>query len=232
MYRILICDDEKDIVKALKIYLQNEEYEFAEAYDGYEAVGIMQSQDIQLVLMDIMMPNMDGLEAMRQIRGFSNVPIILLTAKGEDIDKIMGLNAGADDYITKPFNPMEVRARVKSQLRRYTVLGSNAQVSKSLKIGGIELDDLGRIVYLDGDQINLTPIEYDMLKLFMENPGRIFSPGDIYKQVWKDVPIGSEGTIAVHIRHLREKIEINPAEPRYLKVVWGQGYRMETGGNA
>ncbi|MDE5892916.1 MAG: response regulator transcription factor [Acetatifactor sp.] len=229
MYHILLCDDEEDIVNALEIYLNQPDYCFYKAYDGQKALEIARERELQLILMDVMMPRMDGLEAMNQIRQFSNVPIILLTAKGEDIDKIQGLNAGADDYITKPFNPMEVCARVRSQLRRYLQLGSGSQQKGILKIGGIQLDDVGKKVMLDGEEASLTPTEYEILKLLMENPGKVFSPAEIYRHVWKDQPIGSESTVAVHIRHLREKVEINPADPRYLKVVWGQGYKMDGG---
>ncbi|MBQ6695486.1 MAG: response regulator transcription factor [Lachnospiraceae bacterium] len=229
MYNILLCDDEKDIVNALKIYLADSNYHFFEAYNGQEALKIIKEQEIHLILLDIMMPVMDGMQAMVKIREQSNVPIILLTAKSEDTDKILGLNIGADDYITKPFNPMEVSARVKSQLRRYMQLGSGIHQDSVLTIGGVELNDVKKEVTLDGEQVNLTPTEYDILKLLMENPGKVFSPKEIYEKVWKDLPYGSEGTVAVHIRHLREKIEINPAEPRYLKVVWGQGYKMEKG---
>jgi len=229
MYKILICDDEKDIVNALNIYLADSNYTFFEASDGAEAVKIVKENPIHLVLMDIMMPQMDGIEAMVRIREFSNVPVILLTAKSEDSDKILGLNVGADDYITKPFQPMEVCARVRSQLRRYMQLGSGVSKESTLVIGGIELNDDTKQVSLDGEQVNLTPTEYAILKLFMEHPGRVFSPKEIYEKVWNDLAYGSEGTVAVHIRHLREKIEINPAEPRYLKVVWGQGYKIEKG---
>lgn len=230
MYHILLCDDEKDIVNALEIYLSQPDYCFHKAYDGQEALQIAGNQELQLILMDVMMPRMDGLEAMERIRQFSNVPVILLTAKGEDLDKVQGLNAGADDYITKPFNPMEVSARVRSQLRRYMQLGSGGQQKGIFRMGGIELDDVRKAVLLDGEEVSLTPTEYEILKLLMEYPGQVFSPAEIYQQVWKDQPIGSEGTVAVHIRHLREKVEINPAEPRYLKVVWGQGYKMEGDG--
>lgn len=229
MYHILICDDEKDIVNALKIYLADSNYTFFEANNGAEAVKMVKENTIHLVLMDIMMPEMDGIEAMVRIREFSNVPVILLTAKSEDSDKILGLNVGADDYITKPFQPMEVCARVRSQLRRYMQLGSGVTKESTLIIGGIELNDDTKQVSLDGEQVNLTPTEYAILKLFMEHPGRVFSPKEIYEKVWNDLAYGSEGTVAVHIRHLREKIEINPAEPRYLKVVWGQGYKIEKG---
>jgi DNA-binding response OmpR family regulator len=194
-----------------------------------QAVKIVKDENIHLVLLDIMMPQMDGIEALVKIREFSNVPVIFLTAKGEDTDKILGLNVGADDYVSKPFNPMEVCARVRSQLRRYMQLGSGVSKESLLVIGGIELNDDTKQVTLDGEQINLTPTEFAILRLFMEHPGRVFSPKEIYEKVWNDLAYGSEGTVAVHIRHLREKIEINPAEPRYLKVVWGQGYKIEKG---
>ncbi|NLC43052.1 MAG: response regulator transcription factor [Clostridiales bacterium] len=229
MYNILICDDEKDIVSALKIYLSSESYNTYEAYTGKEALQVIKNKDIHLILMDIMMPEMDGITAMVKIRENNNIPIILLTAKGEDTDKVLGLNIGADDYITKPFNPVEVLARVKSQLRRYMHLGGGVVKSPNLCIGGIELDDKAKNVTLDGEAINLTPTEYDILKLLMENPGEVFSPKSIYNRVWEENCYGSESTVAVHIRHLREKLEINPAEPRYLKVVWGQGYKIERG---
>lgn len=228
MYNILICDDERDIVNALKIYLNDASYTLFEAFNGEEAVQVVKEQDIHLVLMDIMMPQMDGIEAMVKIREDSNVPVILLTAKSEDSDKILGLTVGADDYITKPFNPVEVSARVKSQLRRYMQLGAGKQQqTKLLKCGGIELDDAQKKVTLDGEEVALTPTEYDILKLLLENQGQVFSPKEIYKRIWNDLPYGSENTVAVHIRHIREKLEINPAEPRYLKVVWGQGYKCE-----
>lgn len=227
MYNILICDDERDIVNALKIYLHDENYTLFEAFDGMEALKIIQNHDIHLVLLDIMMPEMDGIEAMVKIRERSNVPIILLTAKSEDSDKVLGLTVGADDYITKPFNPVEVAARVKSQLRRYMQLGAGKIKDSVLKCGGIEMDDVEKKVLLDGEEVSLTPTEYDILKLLMRNPGRVFSPREIYQKIWNDVPYGSENTVAVHIRHIREKLEYNPAEPRYLKVVWGQGYKCE-----
>ncbi len=227
MYNILICDDEADIVNALKIYLHNENYRLYEAFNGKEALKCIAENDIHLVLLDVMMPEMDGIYATVEIRRISNVPIILLTAKSEDSDKILGLNMGADDYITKPFNPVEVSARVRSQLRRYMQLGAGAVKPDVVKIGGIELDDKEKSVTLDGEPVSLTPTEYDILKLLMQNPGQVFSPREIYQRIWNDLPYGSENTVAVHIRHLREKIEINPADPRYLKVVWGQGYKME-----
>lgn len=229
MYNILICDDEKDIVNALKIYLYDSDYKLFEAYDGEEALQVIDKNEIHLVLMDIMMPNMDGISAMVKIREKSNVPVILLTAKGEDSDKVLGLTVGADDYITKPFNPVEVAARVKSQLRRYMQLGGGNVRTEVLKVGGIWLDDKEKSVTLDGEPVSLTPTEYDILKLLMQNPGQVFAPREIYTRIWNDLPYGSENTVAVHIRHLREKLEINPAEPRYLKVVWGQGYKIEKG---
>lgn len=228
MYNILICDDEKDIVSALKIYLTAEDYQIYEAYNGKEALEVFSREEIHLVIMDIMMPEMDGITAMAKLRENSNVPVILLTAKSEDTDKVLGLNIGADDYVTKPFNPLELQARVKSQLRRYMQLGSKA-VKKEyevLSIGGIELDDRTKEVTLDGERVSLTPTEYDILKLLMENPGSVYSPAQIYAAVWKDNPYGTENTVAVHIRHLREKLEYNSAEPRYLKSVWGRGYKM------
>lgn len=231
MYNILICDDEKDIVSALKIYLESEGYSTVCAYNGAQAVEAVSQNDIQLVIMDIMMPVMDGISAMIKIREISNVPVILLTAKSEDTDKILGLNVGADDYITKPFNPVEMIARVKSQLRRYMQLGCSSPADtkdKSLIVsGGITIDDKAKDVFIDGEKIFLTPTEYDILKLMMTRHGEVISPADIYRSVWNAPAIGTESTVAVHIRHLREKIEINPAEPRYIKVVWGQGYKFE-----
>ena len=223
MYNVLVCDDEKDIVSALKIYLASEGYQVFEAYNGREALDVMNRETVHLVLMDIMMPEMDGIQAMVKIREISNVPVILLTAKSEDTDKILGLTVGADDYITKPFNPVELQARVKSQIRRYMLLGSgNQQMEAKFSIGGIEMDDRAKEVTLDGEIVNLTRTEYDILKLLMEHPGEVYSPNQIYESVWKEDAFGTENTVAVHIRHLREKIEYNPAEPRYLKGVWGR----------
>ncbi len=227
MYRILICDDERDIVSALKIYLTSEGYETAEAYDGQQALDVLAKEEIHLVLMDIMMPSMDGITAMTRLRECSNLPVILITAKGEDSDKILGLNIGADDYITKPFNPVEVLARVRSQLRRYMQLGGGQVKQTQLCIGNIVLDDLSKQVLRDGEAVNLTPTEYNILHLLMSHPRQVFSPAEIYERVWHETPMGFENTVAVHIRHLREKLEIDPAEPRYLKVVWGRGYKME-----
>lgn len=229
MYNILICDDEKDIVEALAIYLSGEGYKIYKAYNGMEALEMVTRETIHLLLLDIMMPKMDGITAMAKIRAVSNIPVILLTAKSEDMDKVLGLNVGADDYVTKPFNPVELIARVKAQLRRYMTLGSGIveATPDKLVLGGIELDDKAKSVMADGEPVSLTPTEFQILKLFMENPGKVFAPKDIYRKVWEDAPLGSEGTVAVHIRHLREKIEIDPSDPRHLKVVWGQGYKME-----
>ena len=227
MYRILICDDEKDIVAALKIYLEAEGYETLCAYDGQEALETLRANEVHLVLMDIMMPEMDGLSAMVKLRELSNVPVILLTARGEDTDKVLGLNVGADDYITKPFNPVEMLARVRSQLRRYMQLGGGQQKESVLRIGGVELDDKAKQVAVDGESVALTPREFEILKLLMQHPGEVFAPKAIYRRVWDEEPYGAESTVAVHIRHLREKIEISPAEPRYIKAVWGQGYKFD-----
>ena len=227
MYNILVCDDERDIVSALDIYLTSDGYRVFKAYNGKEALEYIRTENIHLVLMDIMMPEMDGIQTMVKIRELSNVPVILLTAKSEDTDKVLGLMVGADDYITKPFNPVEMQARVKSQLRRYMQLGSGNDTGSKLVTGGIELDDKSKEVTLDGEKVNLTRTEYDILKLLMEHPGQVYSPNEIYEKVWKDNPYATENTVAVHIRHLREKVEYNPAEPRYLKVVWGRGYKME-----
>ena len=227
MYNILICDDEKDIVNALKIYLANDEYQLFSAYNGEEALKVIRENDIHLVLLDIMMPVMDGMSAMEAIRQEYNMPIILISAKSEDVDKILGLNMGADDYITKPFNPVEIQARVHSHLRRYTKLGGKVETSDRITIGRITLDMKSRTVTCDDEEVALTPTEFEILKLLMSNPGTVFSPKEIYKRVWNELPYGGENTVVVHIRHLREKLEINPAEPRYLKVVWGHGYKME-----
>lgn len=228
MYNILVCDDEKDIVAALKIYLTTEGYGVIEAYNGKEALEKLAENEVHLVLLDIMMPEMDGISTMVEIRRVSNVPVILLTAKSEDTDKVLGLNVGADDYITKPFNVVEMLARVRSQLRRYMQLGGSGGASPAtFVIGSVSLDDKRKKVAIDGEEVYLTPTEYDILKLFMQSPDQVFSPREIYQRVWEDEPFGAESTVAVHIRHLREKIEINPAEPRYIKAVWGQGYKFE-----
>ena len=230
MYTVLICDDQPDIVNALKIYLTPEGYKIRTAVSGAEALEIAKNEEIHLILLDVMMPQMDGITTTAKIREFSNVPIILLTAKSETEDKVLGLNVGADDYITKPFVPVEVLARVRSQLRRYAKLGSHTPAAHSLTIGGITLDDLAKTVTVDDERVSLTPTEYAILHLLMQNPGKVYSTKALYESVWKEAALGSEGAVAVHIRHLREKIEINPSEPRYIKVVWGQGYKME-GGN-
>lgn len=235
MSNILICDDEKDIVSALKIYLEAEGYTTYAAYTGQQALNILEQQEIHLVLMDVMMPEMDGITAISLLRQRYNLPVILLTAKGEDTDKVLGLNVGADDYVTKPFNPVELLARVRSQLRRYMDLGGRAapvEDDRRWSVGGLVLDDRRKQVTLDGEPVSLTPTEYDILKLCMSHPDEVLSPKEIYRRVWQEDPLGGENTVAVHIRHLREKIEINPAEPRYIKVVWGQGYKLDTGGNS
>ncbi len=230
MYNVLICDDQPDIVNALKIYLKPEGYRLFAAYTGLEAIEVVKANDIHLILLDVMMPVMDGITAISRIREFSNVPIILLTAKSETEDMVLGLNVGADDYITKPFVPVEVLARVRSQLRRYAKLGSHqAADSNLLTIGGISLDDRTKSVTVEGDNVALTPTEYAILHLLMSNPGKVYSTKNLYESVWQEAALGSEGAVAVHIRHLREKIEIDPSQPRYLKVVWGQGYKMEGG---
>ena len=230
MYNILICDDQPDIVNALKIYLAPEGYRLLEAFNGQQALNILRQEDIHLVLMDIMMPVMDGITATVKIRETSNVPIILLTAKSETEDMVLGLNVGADDYITKPFVPVEVLARVRSQLRRYAKLGSQVEDGgNTVTVGSIVLDDATKTVTVDGDPVSLTPIEHSILCLLMRNPGKVYSTKALYEAVWQEAALGSEGAVAVHIRHLRKKIEINPSEPRYLKVVWGQGYKIEGG---
>ncbi len=230
MYNILICDDDKDIVNALKIYLSDPQYRLFEAFDGARALEIASSTELHLVLMDIMMPVMDGLSALAAIRKLGNVPVILLTAKGEDADKVMGLNLGADDYITKPFSPLEVTARVNSQIRRYTRLGALETGKDVFVCGGLELDDRSKTASSDGEPVSLTPKEFDILRMLMSSPGTVYSPKEIYRQVWQEEPLnGSENTVAVHIRHLREKVEIDPNDPRYIKVIFGRGYKIEKG---
>lgn len=227
MYQILLCDDEKDIVTALEIYLRNDDYKIFKAYNGADALKILTEEEIHLVLLDIMMPHMDGIAALTKLREFSNVPVILLTAKSEDIDKVLGLTVGADDYITKPFNPIELQARVKSQLRRYMQLGGGKTQSDVYSVGGIVLNPITKEVTLDSDPIALTRIEYNILLFLMQHVGQSFTPREIYQNIWHDNAYGEESTVAVHIRHLREKIEYNPAEPRYLKAVWGRGYKLD-----
>lgn len=231
MFNILVCDDEKDIVEAIKIYLRNAgDYRILEAGSGSQALRVMDEEEVHLVLMDVMMPGMDGMTATSLIRERSNVPVIMLTAKSEDSDKILGLDIGADDYITKPFNPVELMARVRSQLRRYTSLGAwkgSGGQDEVLETGGLRLDNESREVTVDGEPVSLTPIEYSILRMLMQSPGKVYSSAELYRAVWKEEPAGSEGAVAVHIRHIREKIEIEPSDPRYLKVVWGQGYKIE-----
>ena len=229
MHTILICDDDRDIVSALDIYLASEGYRTLKAYNGLEAIQAVERNEVHLILMDIMMPELDGIRATARLREGSNIPIILLTAKSEDADKILGLNIGADDYITKPFNPLELVARVKSQLRRYTQLGNMNQQAEGqvFKCGGLQINDDNKEVTVDGDPIKLTPIEYNILLLLVKNAGKVFSIDEIYEHIWNEEAIGADNTVAVHIRHIREKIEINPREPKYLKVVWGVGYKIE-----
>lgn len=229
MFNILVCDDDKEIVDAIDIYLSQEGYHILKAYDGLQAIEIMKKEEVHLILLDIMMPNLDGIRATRKIRETSSVPIIMLSAKSEDVDKILGLNIGADDYITKPFNPLELIARVKSQLRRYTQLGNLATEEKEAVYvcGGLVVNDDLKTVTVDGEPVKLTPIEYNILVLLIKNQGKVFSIEQIYESIWNEEAIGADNTVAVHIRHIREKIEINPREPRYLKVVWGIGYKIE-----
>lgn len=229
MFNILVCDDDKEIVDAIDIYLSQEGYHILKAYDGLQAIEIMKKEEVHLILLDIMMPNLDGIRATRKIRETSSVPIIMLSAKSEDVDKILGLNIGADDYITKPFNPLELIARVKSQLRRYTQLGNLATEEKEAVYvcGGLVVNDDLKTVTVDGEPVKLTPVEYNILVLLIKNQGKVFSIEQIYENIWNEEAIGADNTVAVHIRHIREKIEINPREPRYLKVVWGIGYKIE-----
>ncbi len=228
MANILVCDDDRQIVEAIEIYLKQEGYEIYKAYDGEEAIKILNKEDIHLLIMDVMMPKLDGIRATLKIREYSSIPIIILSAKSEDMDKIRGLNVGADDYVTKPFNPLELIARVKSNLRRYTKLGSlNVEDNAVYRIGGLCMNDDTKEVTVDEEPVRLTPIEYSILLLLVKNPGRVFSIDQIYENIWNEEAIGADNTVAVHIRHIREKIEINPKEPRYLKVVWGVGYKVE-----
>ena len=229
MAKILVCDDDKDIVEAIDIYLTQEGYEVLKAYDGDEAIKVLKSNEVDLLIMDVMMPRLDGIRATLKIRENMSLPIIILSAKSEDADKILGLNIGADDYMTKPFNPLELVARVKSQLRRYTQLGSTAKSDSQSEFRTGELlikDDLKEVT-VDGEKVKLTPIEYNILLLLVKNQGKVFSINQIYENIWNEEAIGADNTVAVHIRHIREKIEINPKEPRYLKVVWGVGYKVE-----
>ncbi|MDD6504196.1 MAG: response regulator transcription factor [Lachnospiraceae bacterium] len=225
---ILVCDDEKEIVEAIEIYLLQEGYKVRKAYDGEEALHILKTETIHLIIIDVMMPKLDGIRATLQIRKESSIPIIILSAKTEDADKILGLNVGADDYMTKPFNPLELVARVKSQLRRYTMMGGTEESEGNIyQAGGLEINDDLKRVTVDGDEVKLTPIEYNILLLLVKNKGKVYSINQIYENIWNEEAIGVDNTVAVHIRHIREKIEINPKEPRYLKVVWGVGYKIE-----
>ena len=228
MANILVCDDDKEIVDAIEIYLSQDGYRIFKAYDGEQAIELMKKEDIQLLIMDIMMPKLDGIRATLKIREYSSIPIIILSAKSEDTDKILGLNIGADDYITKPFNPLELAARVKSNLRRYTSLGSLNMDNRAIyQVGGLVINDDTKQVTVDDEPVKMTPIEYNILLLLVKNQGRVFSIDQIYESIWNENAIGADNTVAVHIRHIREKIEINPKEPRYLKVVWGLGYKID-----
>lgn len=228
MANILVCDDDKEIVDAIEIYLSQDGYHIFKAYDGEQAIEVLKKEDIHLLIMDIMMPRLDGIRATLKIREYSSIPIIMLSAKSEDTDKILGLNIGADDYITKPFNPLELAARVKSNLRRYTSLGSlNAENKAVYQVGGLVINDETKQVTVDDEPVKMTPIEYNILLLLVKNQGRVFSIDQIYESIWNEDAIGADNTVAVHIRHIREKIEINPKEPRYLKVVWGVGYKID-----
>ena len=229
MAKILVCDDDKDIVEAIDIYLTQEGYEVLKAYDGDEAIKVLKRNEVDLLIMDVMMPRLDGIRATLKIRENMSLPIIILSAKSEDADKILGLNIGADDYMTKPFNPLELVARVKSQLRRYTQLGSTARSDNQseFRTGGLVIRDDLKEVTVDGEKVKLTPIEYNILLLLVKNQGKVFSINQIYENIWNEDAIGADNTVAVHIRHIREKIEINPKEPRYLKVVWGVGYKVD-----
>lgn len=230
MYKILICDDDADIANSLSIYLKSEGYDVVTACNGLEALEVLKSQEIHLILMDIMMPKLDGISATAKLREFSNAPVLMLTAKSEDSDMILGLNMGADDYITKPFHPAQVMARVRSHLRRYALLGGLPLPKEdTYTVGGITMDDGAKVVTLDGEVVNLTPIEYSILKLLMEHPNQVYSSKGLYTAVWGQSPMGAEGSVAVHIRHLREKLELDASAPRYIKVVWGQGYKLEKG---
>ncbi|WP_432408395.1 response regulator transcription factor [Wukongibacter sp. M2B1] len=224
---ILVCDDNKEILDAIGIYLKNEGYTVLKATNGLEALEVIEENEIHLIIMDVMMPKMDGLRATMKIREDKNIPVIMLSAKVEDTDKIMGLNMGADDYITKPFNPLELIARVRSQLRRYTTLGSMETKSNIYRTGGLEINDESKIITVDGEEVQLTPVQYKILKLLTANAGRVYTIDEIYEKVWNEIPVNPENTVAVHIRKIREKIEINPKEPKYLKVVWGIGYKVE-----
>ena len=230
MAEILVCDDDKDIVEAIEIYLTQEGYHILKAYDGEQAIQVLQNNKVDLLIIDVMMPKLDGIRATLKIREKNVLPIIILSAKSEDADKILGLNVGADDYVTKPFNPLELVARVKSQLRRYTQLGAMTEKKENIyETGGLMIDDDRKEVTVDGESVKLTPIEYRILLFLVQNQGRVFSINQIYESIWNEEAIGADNTVAVHIRHIREKIEINPKDPRYLKVVWGVGYKIDKG---
>lgn len=229
MQTVLVCDDDKEIVEAIRIYLEQEGYQVLTAYDGQEALRQITQQKVDLLVIDVMMPKLDGIRATLQIRKDSMIPIIIISAKSEDADKILGLNIGADDYLTKPFNPLELVARVKSQLRRFVMMSQPVEEDGvTYRLGGLEMDDERKEVYVDGEPVKMTPLEYSILRLFMQNPGKVFSSAQIYENIWNEEALAAENTVAVHIRHIREKIEINPKEPRYLKVVWGIGYKLES----
>ena len=228
MQTILVCDDDKQIVEAIDIYLTGEGYQVVKAYDGYEVLEYLENNEADLLIIDVMMPGLDGIRTTLKVRETSSIPIIILSAKSEDTDKILGLNIGADDYVTKPFNPLELVARVKSQIRRYTKLGNiQGEGANIFTVGGLSIDDDLKQVTVDGEPVKMTPIEYNILLLLVKNPGKVFSIEQIYENIWNEEAIGADNTVAVHIRHIREKIEINPKEPRYLKVVWGVGYKIE-----
>ena len=228
MAEILVCDDDKEIVEAIEIYLTQEGHHILKAYDGEQAIRVLQNHPVDLLIIDVMMPKLDGIRATLKIREKNALPIIILSAKSEDADKILGLNVGADDYVTKPFNPLELVARVKSQLRRYTQLGAMTEKKENIyETGGLMIDDDRKEVTVDGESVKLIPIEYRILLFLVQNQGRVFSINQIYENIWNEEAIAADNTVAVHIRHIREKIEINPKEPRYLKVVWGLGYKVE-----
>lgn len=226
MYRILVCDDDRETVSSIRIFLNAEGYQTVCAYQGKECLDILRTQDIQLLILDVVMPGMDGIETLATLREWSNIPVIILSAKADDTDIIAGLNVGADDYMTKPYNPVELVARVKAQLRRYLQLGGGTVAGRPIKIGGLSLDETTKTVMVENKLVSLTPLEYEILSMLMKNAGKVYSPKEIYRTVWNETPMGAENAVAVHVRHIREKIEPDPAEPRYLKVVWGKGYKI------
>lgn len=226
MYRILVCDDDRETVSSIRIFLNAEGYQTVCAYQGKECLDILRTQDIQLLILDVVMPGMDGIETLSTLREWSNIPVIILSAKADDTDIIAGLNIGADDYMTKPYNPVELVARVKAQLRRYLQLGGGTVAGRPIKIGGLSLDETTKTVMVENKLVSLTPLEYEILSMLMKNAGKVYSPKEIYRTGWNETPMGAENAVAVHVRHIREKIEADPAEPRYLKVVWGKGYKI------